>query len=88
MELIDTWNINKYICKVQHKARIITLLRVLSNTVRYLNTPIHHLITYFNSYVPCTAMSCSITLKNLAFMGFPHLLLLVLNLSSDGQAQT
>ena len=31
MELIDTWNINRYICKVlANKARIVTLLRVLS----------------------------------------------------------
>ena len=26
MELIDTWNINRYICKVLHKERIITQL--------------------------------------------------------------
>ena len=30
MELIDIWNINRYICKVLQNARIITLLRVLS----------------------------------------------------------
>ena len=29
MELIDTWNIKRYICKILHNARIITLLRVL-----------------------------------------------------------
>ena len=29
MELIDIWNIHRYICKVLHKARIITLLHVL-----------------------------------------------------------
>ena len=30
MELIDIWNINRYVCKVLHNARIITLLRALS----------------------------------------------------------
>ena len=29
MELIDIWNIIKYICKVLHTARIITLWRLL-----------------------------------------------------------
>ena len=33
MELIDTWNINRYMCKVLQKARIITLTFLLSNTV-------------------------------------------------------
>ena len=73
MELTDTWNINRYICKVLHKARIITLTCLLSNTVRYKNTPIHHLITYFYSFVPCTAMFCIITLKNPALMWFSHI---------------
>ena len=45
----------------------------MSNTVRYKNTPIHQLITYFQSFVPCTAMSCIITLKNPALMRFPHI---------------
>ena len=30
MELIDTWNMNRYIRKVLHNALIITQLRVLS----------------------------------------------------------
>ena len=29
MELIDNWNVNRYICKVLHNATIITLWRVL-----------------------------------------------------------
>ena len=29
IELIDIWNINRYICKVLQNARIITLLRLL-----------------------------------------------------------
>ena len=44
---IDVWNINRYLCTVLNKARIITLTCLLSNTVRYWNTPIHYLITYF-----------------------------------------
>ena len=34
MDLIDTWNINSYICKVLHKARMKTLTCLLSITVR------------------------------------------------------
>ena len=58
MELINTWNINRYISKVLHKARIITLscLHVLSN--KYTNPspyysfliicPMYSYVLYYN----------------------------------------
>ena len=62
MELIDTWNINRYICKVLHKARIITLTCLLSNTVRYSIT----LLLIFNhlSHVQLCGFGISLVLPS------------------------
>ena len=56
MELIDTWNIDRYICKVMHKARIITLTCFLSK--KYTNSspyflfliicPMYSYVLYYN----------------------------------------
>ena len=39
-------------------------LLIVKYCLIFKKNPIHHLITYFKSFVLCTAMSCIITLKN------------------------